>query len=42
MILPMWAGGGRSRKSRRFEIGEPALALNNVLHGLASLPVRVS
>lgn len=26
---------------RRFEIGEPVLALNNVLRGLASLPVRV-
>lgn len=26
----------------RFEIGEPVLALNNVLRGLASLPVRVS
>lgn len=25
----------------RFEIGEPVLALNNVLRGLASLPVRV-
>ena len=24
-----------------FEIGEPVLALNNVLRGLASLPVRV-
>lgn len=29
-------------KVRRFEIGEPVLALNNVLRGLASLPVRVS
>jgi cytochrome P450 len=26
----------------RFEIGEPVVALNNVLRGLASLPVRVS
>jgi cytochrome P450 len=26
----------------RFEIGEPVLALNNVLRGLVSLPVRVS
>jgi cytochrome P450 len=25
----------------RFEIGTPVLALNNVLRGLASLPVRV-
>jgi hypothetical protein len=25
----------------RVEIGEPVLALNNVLRGLASLPVRV-
>ena len=29
-------------KVARFEIGEPVLALNNVLRGLASLPVRVS
>lgn len=29
-------------KVTRFEIGEPVLALNNVLRGLASLPVRVS
>jgi len=29
-------------KVQRFEIGEPVLALNNVLRGLASLPVRVS
>jgi cytochrome P450 len=29
-------------KVARFEIGEPMLALNNVLRGLASLPVRVS
>ena len=31
-----------AEKVRRFEIGEPVLALNNVLRGLASLPVRVS
>jgi cytochrome P450 len=29
-------------KVTRFEIGEPVLALNNVLRGLASLPIRVS
>ncbi|WP_375304290.1 cytochrome P450 [Bradyrhizobium sp. A11] len=29
-------------KVRHFDIGEPVLALNNVLRGLASLPVRVS
>lgn len=29
-------------KVRRFEIGEPVLALNNVLRGLSALPVRVS
>jgi cytochrome P450 len=29
-------------KVARFELGEPVLALNNVLRGLASLPVRVS
>lgn len=29
-------------KVARFDIGEPVLALNNVLRGLASLPVRVS
>jgi hypothetical protein len=29
-------------KVRRFEIGQPVLALNNVLRGLASLPVQVS
>lgn len=29
-------------KVRHFDIGEPMLALNNVLRGLASLPVRVS
>ncbi|WP_315838460.1 cytochrome P450 [Bradyrhizobium prioriisuperbiae] len=29
------------RKVRRFEIGEPVFALNNVLRGLASLPMRV-
>lgn len=28
-------------KVRRFEIGQPVLALNNVLRGLASLPVQV-
>jgi hypothetical protein len=28
-------------KVERFEIGAPVLALNNVLRGLASLPVRV-
>lgn len=27
---------------QRFELGEPVLALNNVLRGLASLPVRIS
>lgn len=31
-----------AEKVRRFEIGEPVLALNNVLRGLASLPVQVS
>ncbi|EHR03973.1 cytochrome P450 [Bradyrhizobium sp. WSM471] len=29
-------------KVARFDIGEPVLALNNVLRGLASLPVRVA
>ncbi len=29
-------------KIRRFDIGEPVLALNNVLRGLASLPVHVN
>ncbi|MBR1089192.1 cytochrome P450 [Bradyrhizobium manausense] len=29
-------------KVRHFDIGEPVLALNNVLRGLTSLPVRVS
>ncbi|MBR0950448.1 cytochrome P450 [Bradyrhizobium canariense] len=29
-------------KVRSFDIGEPVLALNNVLRGLASLPVRVN
>ncbi|MCK1329842.1 MULTISPECIES: cytochrome P450 [unclassified Bradyrhizobium] len=29
-------------KVRRFELGEPVLAVNNVLRGLKSLPVRVS
>ena len=29
-------------KVARFTIGEPELALNNVLRGLASLPVRVT
>ena len=29
-------------KVARFDIGEPVLALNNVLRGLSSLPVRVS
>ena len=29
------------KRVARFEIGEPVLALNNVLRGLASLPVRV-
>ncbi len=31
-----------AEKVARFDIGEPVLALNNVLRGLSSLPVRVS